>query len=293
MGNCIHCGKPVGWFRSVHPECKAEHDREAERQAEERRQIDSQRAAEVARLSSAARDAMREGGDLVALDLLLADAVAESRIGPPQRSEILVSAWEGAVTAFLEDGVLSDAEEAILEQAKTRFLLDEKALNRNGALDRFWKAAILRAVLSGNVPNVSLEPGFPANLQKGETPVWLFRNVKYLEDRVRREVVGRSQGVSLRVMKGVYYRVGGFKGHTVSTTERVHVDSGVLLVTTKGLYFIGPAKSLRIPYAKIVSFEPFSDGIGLMRDLATAKPQVFVLDDGWFAYNLITNLAQL
>jgi len=47
------------------------------------------------------------------------------------------------------------------------------------------------------------------------------------------------------------------------------------------------------PYAKIVSFEPFSDGLGLVRDAAIAKPQIFVTGDGWFTYNLVTNLSRI
>ena len=30
-----------------------------------------------------------------------------------------------------------------------------------------------------------------------------------------------------------------------------------------------------------------------MRDLQTAKPQAFKTGDGWFAYNLAVNLAQM
>ena len=30
-----------------------------------------------------------------------------------------------------------------------------------------------------------------------------------------------------------------------------------------------------------------------MRDAQTAKPQTFVTGDGWFAYNLAVNLAQM
>ncbi len=76
-------------------------------------------------------------------------------------------------------------------------------------------------------------------------------------------------------------------------TERVHVDTGWFVVTDKNVYFAGPRKSVRIPYTKIVSFEPFSDGIGLMRDAASAKPQIFVTGDGWFTYNLVTNLSRI
>ena len=46
-------------------------------------------------------------------------------------------------------------------------------------------------------------------------------------------------------------------------------------------------------YDKIVAFEPYEDGSGIMRDTQMAKPQTFRTGDGWFAYNLTTNLAQL
>ena len=43
----------------------------------------------------------------------------------------------------------------------------------------------------------------------------------------------------------------------------------------------------------IVSFEPYSDGLGVMRDAQMAKPQTFITGDGWFVYNLVVNLAQM
>ena len=46
-------------------------------------------------------------------------------------------------------------------------------------------------------------------------------------------------------------------------------------------------------YDQIVDFEPFSDGFSIMRDAQTAKPQAFKTGDGWFAYNLAVNLAQM
>jgi len=118
-------------------------------------------------------------------------------------------------------------------------------------------------------------------------------NVEYLEDKTRTQYVGGYQGVSIRVMKGVYYRVGGFRGNPVQRTERVHVDTGSMGVTNKHIYFSGPRKSFRVRHDKIVTFMPFSDGVGVVRDAATAKPQIFVTGDGWFTYNLLTNVSQL
>jgi hypothetical protein len=88
-------------------------------------------------------------------------------------------------------------------------------------------------------------------------------------------------------------RVGAFKGQAIDRTERVRVDTGLLAITNKHIYFTGPAKSLRLPFAKIVSFQPFNDGVGVIRDTASAKHQIFVTGDRWFTYNLVTNLAQM
>jgi hypothetical protein len=131
-----------------------------------------------------------------------------------------------------------------------------------------------------------VEPNLPINLQKDEEVVWVFPSCEYL-DKTRRQYVGGSQGVSIRIMKGLYYRVGAFAGQPVDRTERVPVDTGILVLTNKRIYFAG------VPYAKIVSFQPFTDGIGIIRDALNAKPQIFVTGDGWFTYNLVTNLAHL
>jgi len=210
------------------------------------------------------------------------------------RKTLLIKGWENAIEQFLEDGVLDTTEEKRLVEFKDRFALSQNELDRNGSLTKIVKAAVLRDVINGVVPQrMSVDGNLPINLQKGEQVVWAFSSSKYLEDKIRRQFVGGSQGVSIRVMKGVYYRVGAFKGQSIEHTERVHIDTGWVVVTNKNIYFAGTKKSVRMPYAKIVSFEPFSDGIGVMRDTATAKPQIFVTGDGWFTYNLITNLSQI
>ena len=75
--------------------------------------------------------------------------------------------------------------------------------------------------------------------------------------------------------------------------ETVQADTGMPGLTTKHIYFAGRRKPFRVRYHRIVSFEPFSDRSGIMRDAQTAKPQTFQTGDGWFAYNLAVNLAQM
>ena len=283
MGNCKYCGKPAGFLRGKHTECEELHQ-----QHERLIQGGRQRIAfEVLR-------AIKGSENFDDLEKRIAEIERSSFVPPAERKALLTKGWENSVEQFLEDGILDTTEEKRLVEFKERFALSQSELDRNGALTKTAKAAVLREVLNGVIPQrMSVDGNLPVNLQKGEQVVWAFSGCKYLEDKTRRQVVGGSQGVSVRVMKGVYYRVGAFKGQAVEHTERVHIDTGWVVVTNKNIYFSGPRKSVRLPYAKIVSFEPFSDGIGVMRDTATAMPQIFVTGDGWFTYNLVTNLSQI
>ena len=75
--------------------------------------------------------------------------------------------------------------------------------------------------------------------------------------------------------------------------ETVLADTGLLGLTTKHIYYAGSRKKFRVRYDRIVSFDPYDDGFSIMRDAQTAKPQTFRIGDGWFAYNIAVNLAQM
>lgn len=128
---------------------------------------------------------------------------------------------------------------------------------------------------------------------KSEKLVWVMQDVDYYETKTRTERRGTSHGLSIRITRGVYYRPGTFRNRDVQWDETVHADTGLLGFTTKHLYFSGPTKKFRVRYDRIVDFEPFADGFGVMRDAQTAKPQSFRTGNGWFAYNLAINLAQM
>lgn len=283
MGNCKYCGKAAGLFHSKHAECEEQHQQREHVIQSGRQQI----VVEVVR-------AIKSSENFDGLEKAIAEIEQSSFVPSSVRKDLLIKGWENAVEQFLDDGILEPTEEKRLVEFKERFALSQSELDRFGALTKTTKTAVLRDVLNGVVPQrISVDGSLPINFQKGEQVVWAFSGSKYLEDKTRRQYVGGSQGVSVRVMKGVYYRVGAFKGQAVEHTERIHVDTGWVVVTNKNIYFAGSKKSVRLPYAKIVSFEPFSDGIGVMRDAATAKPQIFVTGDGWFTYNLVANLSQI
>ena len=231
---------------------------------------------------------------LAELSSRISQLASEAHVGETEVRKLLVSGWAQAVEKFLDDGVLDEAEEARLVDLQDRFSLSQAELDVSGAFAKVAKAAVLRELLEGKLPQrMKIGDQHPFNFQKDERVVWAFANCEYLEDKTRRQYVGGSQGFSVRVMKGVYYRAGAFRGQSIERTERVTVDRGLVAFTNKHIYFAGPATSLRVAYSKIVSFQPFSDGLGIVRDAASAKPQIFVTGDGWFSYNLAMNLAQM
>ncbi len=215
-------------------------------------------------------------------------------MAPLPSHERLITAWNAAVEGALQDELLTDEEETALVAFQSAFGLTQTELDQSGAYMRLGKAAVLRDVMHGTIPEgLHLTGQMPFNFQKAESIIWCFNNVEYFETRTKTEYVGRSAGMSVRIARGIYYRTGAFHGQPIQTSQVLDVGTGPLAVTNKHLYFSGGNTSLRIPYSKIVSFQPFSDGIGIQRDAASAKPQIFRTHDGWFTYNLIINAARL
>ena len=51
------------------------------------------------------------------------------------------------------------------------------------------------------------------NLQHGEIPVFGIANVLLREERTTSSYVGGYSGASIRIANGVYYHLGGMRGH--------------------------------------------------------------------------------
>ena len=55
-----------------------------------------------------------------------------------------------------------------------------------------------------------------------------------------------------------------------------NADTGLLGLTTKHIYFASNRKKFRVRYDRIVSFNPYDDEFGIMRDVQTANPQAYL-----------------
>lgn len=274
MGACVYCGEPAGWFRSRHAAC-------AEKHATAVHKIPGFFVQALASPLPATR--FRE----------LAEQIASSHyVDGREFRQLVIKGISDVIDAALADHMITPEEEQRIDELGKAFGLSGPDLGAAG--HRLVKAAILRDLDDGRIPRrVNLKGDCPINLARGETIIWIFNGVSYQTMRSRTQYVGGSHGVSLRIMKGVYYRVGAHKGERVQTPYLSQEGQGNLAVTDRAIYFIAPTKVVKIAAAKIVSIKPYSDGIEIMRDAATAKPQFFLLDDAWFAANLISRLNRI
>ena len=280
MGDCRYCGKSAGFLRRQHGAC-------AERHARAKQTI--QDLCTTAALRG-------DGLDTLPANLRETASAGFIDMSDATLTETLADGWGDAVETAMEDRVISSQERRGLNRYRSRFNLGAGQLDRHGHFEQFRRSALLSVISEQGVvprydrPSARAEFGrLPFNLMKSEALIWLFSDVGYLRQVTRREFRGQSMGVSVRVAKGVYVRPGSFRGRAIESTEMQRTDAGLLAITTKHIYFKGGDKSFRVRLERIVSFEPYSDGLGIMRDTARAVPEAFTMDglDAWFAINLI------
>lgn len=274
MGTCKYCGKDAGFLSSKHSVCEMAFN-------------DGRR-----KLLTILQSVFISKKDFYLLDNEIQKTAQSSYINKTELDSIYVEALDNAIELFLNDNVISQDENTIVARFQQYTGLSQSVLNINKSLDKVVQSSILQNLIAGNIqsPNITITGDFPFLLQKNEKVLWLYRNVDYYEQKIKTEFRGRSNGLSFRVAKGIYYRIGGFKGSPIETTCNQHIGKGSLCLTDKHIYFSSLQKTVKIPYSKLINLEPYSDGVGLQKDGNSAKPIYFTGVDSWFIYNLISNL---
>lgn len=273
MGKCKYCGLDAGFFRSQHDECERKY---------------KQGLAEISQICSCC---FAKKEDFYLKDRDIKRIVNDSHIDNGSLEKQYLSLFDNAVDQYLDDGIIDTSEERTLARFIQYSGLPQTVLNSNKSLEKMLQSKVIQDILAGNVPapRILISGNFPFMLGKTEHLVWLFRNITLHQQKVKKEYVGRSHGMSFRIMKGVYYRTGGFKGHPVETTIMQKIGIGSVCFTDKNIYFASPEKSLKIPYNKILSVDSYSNGVGLQKDGANDKPIFLEGVNSWFAYNVIAN----
>lgn len=274
MGKCKYCGKDTGFLRSKHEECERRFNQG------------------LAAIKQIVAGCFASKEDFYLKDSEIKRIASEAHIDDVSFKCELCQVFDNAIEHYLDDGVIDATEERTVARFVQYSGLSQNVLNANHSLEKVVQSKVLQDILQGNTPapRITITGDFPFLLSKTEHLIWLFRNVTLHQQKVRREYVGRTRGMSFRIMKGVYYRTGGFKGHPVETSYMQRIGIGSVCLTDRNLYFASPDKSLKIPYNKILSIESFSNGISLQKDGVNDKPIFLEGINSWFTYNVIANL---
>jgi hypothetical protein len=279
MGTCVWCGKGAGLFRREHPACQ------------QLKQLHDSNLLTIEQLVLKVGTGQNTSDDALSR---VHDLASQGRIDQDELKLIAERGLDSAVDQLLGGALLSEDQEVGLISLARKLGFTQSELNDSPTFYRIVKNAVLRDLSQARIPErYNLQGRTLFNLQKDEILIWVFNGVTYYEDKTRRSYVGGSHGISMRLAKGFYYHTSSFRGHPVETHGLEMVEFGSLGVTNKNLYLVGPVKGLRIPFTKVVNFLAYPDGFGLFRDVANARQQVFTTGDGWFSYNLVSNLAQL
>lgn len=180
-----------------------------------------------------------------------------------------ITKYEEKLGQVGEDGYLSPQEESELDELREQLdLADDEISHTYGKLTRLKH---LTAIKDGHLPVLAAD----ILLKKGEKCHYEI-STDLIEEKSRTRYVGGSQGVSFRIAKGVYYRVGGFKGERIVDTFKETTDSGTLYITNKRVVFVGAKKNVTYQLNKVVNFTKYPDALQFQKE-NESKPKYFLI----------------
>lgn len=276
MGDCAYCGKPAGLMRSIHKECAARRD-----QARSDIDLAFQNLMLVERPPAPAT-----------FRAIIEKLGADGQLTPDELRSKILAGLAISLDVALVDLNLSQTEVQRLDAVVDAFGLDATAYDEAGIRDKLVKALVLKDLSEGRPSTrVQLSTPLPIALKRGETIQWMFNGVTLREPRTNYHYEGGSHGVSIRLMKGVSYRVGSHRGQRVQTTHIATVGSGDLAVSNNAVYFMGGTNSKKVTLSGIVSVDAFDDGVILTP--SRGKQQIYLMPEPMFAANVILKSAAL
>jgi hypothetical protein len=194
------------------------------------------------------------------------------KVSKSQLQDLGLPAYRKAVAHWTQQGTITREQLADLKRWQDLLEIpDDLVVDEHQEIDHIY---LLSEIQQGHLPTVS-----DGDLvkKKGEL-IHLKIRASLLEEKVvDKHWEGGSHGVSVRLAKGLSYRVGSSRGHLVSTTAVVPVSNGSLMVTNQRVVFRGDAKSLNFLLGHVLDVHMFSDGVRITDD--KGKPHTLKIAD--------------
>lgn len=226
------------------------------------------------------------GDDSDRREVLSALRVAETALVPEDGAEIKLAAISAylyrIIEDILEDRLVTPEEDTRLEKA----LSQAKDLGIDTSFDSSFRDALTRArenwtISHGPMENIStLDVRIP--MVRGESCYRALECTRSERRSVTKRIRYAGPTARIKIAKGIYLRAGDLAVAPVREEHIVHQDTGTLYLTNRKLLFSGQQKGTRIMLNKVVSFEPYSDGLEVFKE--TGRNQIFQgsFDDHFF-----------
>ena len=188
-------------------------------------------------------------------DLKLSDEIA-NKISAQVRGQFVQDFFDKIVS----DERLSPQEEQQLEligkNLNVNLQTDDKTRLKLDRFKLYW------VIENDNIPEINV----PLSLEKNEK-CYFQTNCEWYEMRTITQRINYSgTTASIKIMKGVRYRVGSIKPQRITSEQWKKIDIGTMYLTSKRIIFVGQSKNSNIKLQKILSFTPYSDGVEISKD---------------------------
>ena len=158
------------------------------------------------------------------------------------------------------DGGVSDQEQQKIDEKNRVIELQKIKAQEQTDLNQF-----LTGLQNGSI-NITTKNPSPVILKKNEHLSMVMNKISLQEPRSVRQTRAAYGGPTIRVAKGVSFRMGGAAARSESHEEIKVIDQGSLILTNKRMVFIGYKRTTNIDLKKIMAITAYSDGIESQRE---------------------------
>lgn len=260
---CKDCGKKMSFFSFLSTATRCD---ECEKmfQIEQRKKMN-----EIAELK----------GKLIATKEI---SVPQLELLKDQKKEFLIKYYQEIVQGLTADKELSEQEFVFLNYLQEGLNLTREEIKFDDLVLPYIFVASIRNENELPVLNsINFDDGSHVILKKDEKihlgAITILKEIRTTSHSYQ----GGSHGVSIRLMKGVSYRVGAHRGHVIPVQSLIETSRGALIITNKRL-LLHPAPNnnpVSIPINKISSYRCYSDGLEVYKE-GREKGFYFTLSSG-------------
>ncbi len=187
----------------------------------------------------------------------ISSIVSENGLALSELATIQKEAFQGAFSSALSDGLVSDQEALLLNDLVDLFGVSAQALGLDQ--ERFNSARYLELLGRGELITFQERPE-GVIIPEGESLHFFIAAALAKRRRVTTSVSYSGPTASIKLMKGVHYRVGSINLGRSTSEKIAYEDIGFVFITDQQIGYKGPKKHLNIPLKK-VKYVEINDGV--------------------------------